>query len=102
MTSPLTFEAIFMERIWGGRRLESEYGKKLPPNVRIGESWEISDRSEAQSVVREGLLKGKTLHELWTDHREEIFGEAPKTAREARALPERFPLLIKILDAQEK
>ncbi len=100
VTTPLTFDPIFMERIWGGRRLESEFHKTLPPNVRIGESWEIADRPEAQSVVAKGPLHGITLHELWTEHRE-IFGEAPKTAREAPALP-RFPLLIKLLDAHEK
>jgi mannose-6-phosphate isomerase len=99
--APLAFEPIFLERMWGGRRLESEFHKKLPPQKRIGESWEIVDRPEAQSVVASGPLRGKTLHELWTRYREEVFGEAPKTAREARALP-RFPLLIKILDAREK
>jgi len=83
-----------MERMWGGRRLESEFHKKLPLNVRIGESWEIVDRPEAQSVVAKGPLRGTTLHELWTEYQEEVFGET-------RALP-RFPLLIKILDAREK
>ena len=95
LTSPLTFEPIFMERIWGGRRLESEFGKQLPPNLRIGESWEISDRPEAQSIVREGPLRGKTLHELWTQDRKEVFGEAGALSSE------RFPLLIKLLDARE-
>jgi mannose-6-phosphate isomerase len=94
MTSPLTFEPIFMERMWGGRRLESEFGKKLPPNTRIGESWEIVDRLEAQSVVANRPLKGKTLHELWTQNRQDIFGDVPETPR--------FPLLIKLLDAQER
>jgi mannose-6-phosphate isomerase len=102
MISPLTFEPIFQERIWGGHKLADLFGKKLPANKRIGESWEIVDRPEAQSIVVNGVFKGKTLHELWTEHREEVFGEAPKTAREARALPNRFPLLIKLLDAQEK
>ena len=94
VTAPLTFQPIFIERMWGGRRLESEFHKKLPPQKRIGESWEIVDRFEAQSVVASGPLRGKTLHELWTQHREELFGDVPDTAR--------FPLLIKILDAQEK
>ena len=94
VTAPLAFQPIFIERMWGGRRLESEFHKKLPPQKRIGESWEIADRSKAQSVVASGPLRGKTLHELWTRQREEIFGEAPDTPR--------FPLLIKILDAQEK
>jgi mannose-6-phosphate isomerase len=94
VTAPLTFQPIFIERMWGGRRLESEFHKKLPPQKRIGESWEIVDRSEAQSVVASGPLCGRTLHELWTQHREEIFGDLADTLR--------FPLLIKILDAQEK
>jgi mannose-6-phosphate isomerase len=101
LTSILTFEPIFMERMWGGRRLESELHKKLPPKVRIGESWEIVDRPEAQSVVAEGPLRGTTLHELWTKNREEVFGEGPKTMSPWRSLP-RFPLLIKILDAAQE
>ena len=92
--TPLAFEPIFMERMWGGRRLESEFHKDLPRRKRIGESWEIVDRSEAQSVVAAGPLRGTTLHELWTQHRQEIFGDVPDGLR--------FPLLIKILDAQEK
>ena len=83
-----------MERIWGGRRLESQFGKRLSPNHKIGESWEIVDRPEAQSVVASGPLKGKTLHELWMGSRKEIFGKVSEAAR--------FPLLIKMLDAQEK
>ena len=102
LTQPIVFEPIFMERIWGGRRLETEFGKKLPAGKRIGESWEIVDRPEAQSVVANGPLRGKTLHQLWTEYRKEIFGESPKTERESRALPDRFPLLIKLLDAEEK
>jgi mannose-6-phosphate isomerase len=94
VTTPLIFQPIFIERMWGGRRLESEFHKKLPLQKRIGESWEIVDRSEAQSVVAGGPLRGRTLHELWAQHREEIFGDIPDTPR--------FPLLIKILDAQEK
>lgn len=84
-----------MERVWGGRRLESLLGKKLPQSTRIGESWEIVDRVEAQSVVHEGPLRGYTLHELWTDYRDLIFGAGLPDS-------ERFPLLFKLLDAQER
>src|SRR5881296_2340173 len=94
MKSPLTFAPIFMQRIWGGRRLETDFGKKLPANKRFGESWEIVDRPEAQSVVRDGPLRGKTLHELWIQRRQEIFGSVPEALR--------FPLLLKLLDAHEK
>ena len=93
LTQPLVFEPIFMERVWGGRRLGSLYGKPLPHAALIGESWEIVDRPEAQSVVHEGPLRGRTLHELWSKHRAEIFGKVPESAR--------FPILCKLLDAQE-
>ena len=96
LEQPLVFEPLFMERVWGGRKLEQIYHKKLPPGARIGESWEIVDREEAQSVVHDGPLRGLTLHELWTQHRGLVFGHETGTG------PDRFPLLVKILDAQEK
>ena len=95
LPAPLLFEPLFLERAWGGRRLESAFGKKLPPGKRIGESWEIVDRPEAQSVVRQGPWRGRTLHELWRDHRAEIFGDNLPDAP-------RFPILAKLLDAEEK
>lgn len=94
VTTPLTFKPIFIERMWGGRRLESEFHKNLPLQKRIGESWEIVDRAEAQSIVSNGPLRRKTLHGLWTQHRDEVFGNVPDRPR--------FPLLIKILDAEER
>lgn len=96
VTQTIRFEPIFMERVWGGRRLESLYGKRLPAGSRIGESWEIVDREEAQSVVHEGELRGLTLNDLWSHHREAVFG-----SRFSDAGP-RFPLLLKILDAQDR
>jgi len=92
--SPVVFEPIFKERIWGGRKLAALFAKRLPANKQIGESWEIVDRPEAQSIVREGSLAGRSLHDLWVNFREELFGEVPDAPR--------FPLLIKLLDAQEK
>ena len=95
LDAPLVFEPLFMERVWGGRRLEQLYHKKLVPGARIGESWEIVDREEAQSVVHDGPLRGLTLHELWTTRRDEIFGPGVGDSP-------RFPLLVKMLDAQER
>ena len=95
MDQPLVFEPLFMERVWGGRCLETLLHKRLPPSVRIGESWELVDREEAQSVVHEGPLRGLTLNELWTQQRAAIFGSG-------LAETPRFPLLCKILDAQDR
>jgi len=95
LTAPLQFEPLFMERVWGGRQLEQLYGKRLPQGARIGEAWEIVDREEAQSVVHSGPLQGETLHELWTNRHRQIFGPRAPDG-------ERFPLLIKLLDAQDR
>lgn len=89
-----------MERIWGGHRLASLFGKKTPPTATIGESWEIVDRPEAQSVVRNGQFRDRTLHELWTRDRKAIFGDVSDGP--SRTGVSRFPLLIKLLDAHDQ
>lgn len=91
---PITFKPIYMERVWGGREMERVYRRELPtPNTPYGEAWEMVDREEAQSVVDDGPYAGKTLHDLWTNHREEIFGAGLPDS-------EQFPILLKILDAR--
>jgi mannose-6-phosphate isomerase len=90
----LVFAPIAMERVWGGRLLETHFHRPLPDaDAPYGESWEVVDRAEAQSVVVSGPYAGMTLHELWSEKREEIFGVG-------LPLSERFPLLVKILDAR--
>ena len=91
----IRLQPIYQQRVWGGREFESLFGRKLPPDgLPYGESWEVVDRPEAQSIVVGGEFDGMSLHELWTEHRAEIFGsDAPDS--------ERFPILLKILDARD-
>jgi mannose-6-phosphate isomerase len=91
----LTFHPILKERVWGGRKLEQLYHKSLPPGVPIGESWEISDRPGDVSTVANGPLAGKDLHWLIEHDAQELLGPT-------QALHGRFPLLVKILDSEEK
>lgn len=95
MTPLLQFRPIYQERVWGGRGLESFLGRKLSGVAPIGESWELVDRPEAQSVVAGGLWDGKSLRELLVTHRVEIMGpQWPKTRP--------FPILVKWLDCRER
>jgi mannose-6-phosphate isomerase len=93
--SPIVFQPIYQQRVWGGRQLAARLGRALPDDgLPYGESWEIVDRPEAQSVVRDGPWQGRSLGELWSRHRQEIFG--------LTGGPDRFPILCKVLDARDK
>ena len=94
--NPIAFAPLYMERVWGGRELANRLGRGLPGNNPIGESWEIVDREDTQSVVRDGPFAGRTLHDLWSAHRREVFGARHENAGA------RFPLLCKLLDARDR
>jgi len=95
MLYPLTFRPVFKERVWGGRNLQRLFRKPLPAGVPVGESWEISDRPGDVSVITNGPLAGRDLRWLMENHERELLGDTPSQKG-------KFPLLIKILDAQEK
>ncbi len=95
MTPFLQFNPIYQERVWGGRGLESFLGRKLSGASLIGESWELVDRPEAQSVVAGGPWAGKTLRQLMTDRATEIMGPAWPKERP-------FPILVKWLDCRDR
>ncbi|MHC5108309.1 MAG: type I phosphomannose isomerase catalytic subunit [Planctomycetota bacterium] len=91
---PLIFKPIFKPKIWGGRRLSSALGKDLPGDEPIGESWEMADLEDDQSVVRDGPAAGMTLGQLVSEWGAELLGRA-------ELFDGRFPLLIKFLDAND-
>lgn len=93
--SLLTFRPLYQSRVWGGRRLETLLNRTLPePQTPFGESWEISDRPAEQSLCTLSDGAQVSLHDLWTRHREAVFGNALLSHP-----AERYPLLMKILDA---
>lgn len=92
---PLRFERICLEKVWGGRKLERTPGFALPGSGPIGETWELVDRDDHNSIVAEGTLRGATLRDLVRDQGRSMLGRA-KPARSGR-----FPLLVKFLDASE-
>jgi len=90
---PLKFRAIYKRRIWGGQRLWDVFAKELPAGEKIGESWELADLPDDKSVIANGELTGHTLRSAIEQYPKEI------TGNENFPLP--FPLLIKILDAED-
>lgn len=96
MLYPLKFKPIFKERIWGGRKIETAFGKKLPAGEKIGESWELSGVDGDVSVVANGTLKGNNLQELIEIYMGDLVGD-----KVFEKYGEEFPLLIKLIDADD-
>lgn len=90
MKEILFLKPVFKEKVWGGGALAPLYGYPIPSD-HTGECWAIAAHPNGDCLVREGRFEGKRLSELWRDHRE-LFGGLPG---------DRFPLLIKIIDARE-
>jgi mannose-6-phosphate isomerase len=95
MTPFLQFKPIYQERVWGGRGLEAFLGRKLAGSAPIGESWELVDRPEAQSIATNGPWAGVSLHELLATQGNEIMGPGWPSGRP-------FPILVKWLDCRER
>lgn len=81
---------VFKEMIWGGSRLRTDFGYSIPSD-KTGECWAIGAHANGDCQVVGGNFDGMTLSELWNDHRE-LFGGIEG---------DRFPLLIKIIDAND-
>lgn len=90
MESIITLEPVFKEKIWGGRKLETEFGYHIPDGP-VGECWAISAHPNGDCVITSGEYAGHTLSWLWAENRE-LFGNAEG---------DRFPLLVKIIDAKD-
>src|SRR5215216_2821273 len=90
----LTFEAVFKDYPWGGRNLETLLGRTIPDGI-VAESWDIAAHPNGSSPIAAGALRGATLQEAMATWGVDLVG-----SRNAADLAQgRFPLLIKILDA---
>ncbi len=102
---PLVFKPRFVEKIWGGRKLETVLNKSLPTNKPTGESWEVFDfppgviegsAGWVSAEIANGPLAGKTLHDLVVEFGSDLHGDVPLNGQHGQ-----FPILIKFLDARE-
>ena len=95
MNELLCFKPIYQERVWGGTTLKEVFNRPLGGSEHVGESWEIVDRKEAQSVVERGSYAGLTLREVIEKHAPEVMGPSYSKNRP-------FPILVKWLDCKER
>ncbi|MFD2565753.1 type I phosphomannose isomerase catalytic subunit [Pseudotenacibaculum haliotis] len=91
----IKFTPILKDKIWGGEKLMTLLQKESERKD-IGESWEISDVEGDTSIVANGKLKGKDLKELIEEFKGALVGE-----KIYNHFGNKFPLLIKFIDAKE-
>lgn len=106
---PLKFIPIASRRVWGGNSLIKVLGKDfveadaegnevhLTENDLIGESWELADMGEQDSLVSEGWLAGNSIGDIMETYLDRITGDAAYAW-----FGRQFPLLIKFLDIHQK
>lgn len=90
---PMTFRPVYKDYPWGGTRIPATYKRDVPAGI-YAESWEIADHLDGMSIVENGSMKGKTLREMLKNDPQAIMG--------SRTAGTRFPLLIKLIDANQK
>jgi len=93
---PLIFKPVYHGKMWGGSQIKDFLKRDGLPDLEepIGESWELVDRADEQSVVVNGPLKGKTISELVKHYGKSLLGSKYNGGV--------FPLLVKIIDAGER
>ena len=90
---PLKLQPLPKEKVWGGSKIAARFGQRIPAGRPIGEVWLIWD----QLVVSNGAFQGQTLAELVRSYPVSLLGTLAATGPDPI-----FPLLIKILDANDK
>jgi len=92
---PLKFQPVYKDYLWGGRNLE-KLGRKLPQGI-IAESWEVSAHPDGLSVISNGPEAGLILNDYLMKYGKAAVGELV-----AEQYLMRFPLLVKLIDANQQ
>ena len=90
---PLKLKPAVKEIIWGGDKLKTAYGKEAPFD-KLAESWELTVRPDGMNVIENGEYAGMTLGEY--------IEKAGNSVIAAGYDADRFPLLIKFIDARDR
>jgi len=88
VAAPLFPLPQLVQRPWGGSLLK-EWGRKCPPDLKIGESWELGQVSDCDSVLED--------HEFAKLSEASAFDGGKWLGLKGTS----FPLLVKLIDAHE-
>ncbi len=92
---PLQFVPILKEKIWGGQKLNTLLNKGQEQDG-VGESWELSAVEGSESIISNGVYKGRSIVNLINEFPKEILGSSVYYS-----FGTKFPLLFKFIDAKD-
>ncbi|QTL99360.1 mannose-6-phosphate isomerase [Iocasia frigidifontis] len=93
---PLLFNPVYKEKIWGGNKIRDFFDRDITGD-KIGESWEIAAHKKGMSIIANGEFAGKSFQELLNKYPVQLLGK-----RVSYQEGDSFPLLVKLLDANDK
>ena len=79
--------------LWGGHKLVDEYNVEYDGDV-CAEAWVMSCHKDGNSIIANGIEKGKTLSAVIEEKGREILGKNCEKYKD-------FPILIKFIDAKK-
>lgn len=92
MNKPLLLRPSGKDYLWGGKRLNDEFEKRIPLSP-LAETWECSTHPEGPSYVVGGAFDGAPLARVIEEH-PDFLGSRHAGERE-------LPILIKFIDAKQ-
>ncbi len=90
---PMKLTPAVKEIIWGGSKLKTNFGKKADFE-KLAESWELTVRPDGMNIIENGEYAGMALGDFIDEATYSVIGADYKG--------DRFPLLIKFIDACDK
>jgi mannose-6-phosphate isomerase len=93
---PLRLERALDVRLWGGRSLGPFLGLKQAPE-RLAEVWLVYEKN----AVEGGPFAGQTLKQVVDQVGEPLLGRRPIARAREAGRPVEFPLLAKLIDAED-
>lgn len=89
---PLLLSPAGKDYLWGGSRLKTDFGKKLPLTP-LAETWECSTHPDGLTTVAAGECAGQPLRQVLREHPEYLGRSANREGE--------LPILVKLIDAEK-
>ncbi len=90
---PFLLRAAFKDYLWGGTRLRDSFHLPCDNLDKIAEAWVLSCHPDGESIIQNGALAGMTLTQAVRENPALCGAHCEKF--------ERFPVLIKLIDAKD-